>query len=317
MAHSRYLRTVSCAATFLCPAMALIAGASLPTSGTFRLQQAPNDSYVNSRIRVNIHYEDLVQLNYIGMLNVASTALATLALADITGVEKGIQFGSRNAILEVVPTAPRSEYPIEAAILCIYYGTEDVIRRQRWSKVTFGCVWDNVEVAMVIIEHGPRAARNPHVLGNVLAMDATNATGRQLNDLKTSFHYTPGGEILPTPLFYITVMNAIVEFAYFGRTDVLTNRCFTDPGPQWDTSMIFSGDMSARTEPPFIQYQWIIKTLLRLLRYMLLCGRFAEIGMDFEVDNVIVGNAILKAGKPRRFALLNLCKEENGATSYG
>lgn len=317
MAHSRYLRTVLCAATSLCPAMALIAGASLPTGGTSLLQQASNGSYVNSRIRVTIDFDDMIQLNYIGMLNVASTALATLALAEITGFEKEIQFGSRNAILDVVPTAPRSEYPIEAAILCIYYGTENVMRRQRWSKVTFGCYWDNFEVAMVTIEHGSRAARNLKVLGNTFAMDATNATRLQLNGVKTSFHYTPGGKILPIPLFYITVMNAIVEFAYFGKTDVLLNRCFTDPGPQWDTSMIFSGTTSAHTEPPLLQYQWIIDTLLRLLRYMLLRGQFAEISMDFEVENVMVGNAILKAGKPPRFALLNLCKAENDVTSYG
>ena len=308
MAYSRYLGTVSWVVVLLCPVMALIAAASLHTGGDSLLQQAPNGSYINARIRVTIHYEDTIQLNYIGMLNVASTALATLALADVTAFEKEIQFGSRNAVLKVVPVAPRSEYPIEAAILCIYYGTEDVSRSQRWSEVTFGCFWDNVEVAMVIIEHRPPAAWNPIcVLGNASATDATNSTDLQLNGLEPSFHYTPGGKILPIPLFYINVMNAIVVFAYFGRMDVLTNRCFTDPGPQWDTSMIFSGAINARTEPPFLQYQWILKTLLRLLRYMLLRGSFAEIGMDFEVDNVILGNAILRAGKPPRSAFLLLC----------
>jgi len=191
--------------------------------------------------------------------------------------------------------------------LCIYYGTEDVSRRRRWSKVEIGCFWDNVEVAMVSIEHGPRAARNPGVLGNTLTLDATNATDIHLIGLAPFFYYTLGGKILPTPLFYITLMNAIVAFAYFGGMDVLKNRCFTDPGPQWDASMVFSGATSVRTEPPFLQYQWVIKTLLRLLRYMFLRGRFAEIGMDFKVDNVMLVNAILRAGKPRLSAFLNRC----------
>lgn len=54
-------------------------------------------------------YDDKIQLNYIGMLNVASTALATLAMADVTAFEKETQFGSRDAVLKVVPIAPRSE----------------------------------------------------------------------------------------------------------------------------------------------------------------------------------------------------------------
>lgn len=54
-------------------------------------------------------YDDKIQLNYIGMLNVASTALATLAMADVTAFEKETQFGSRDAVLEAVPIAPRSE----------------------------------------------------------------------------------------------------------------------------------------------------------------------------------------------------------------
>lgn len=224
----------------------------LPRAEVLFSSTCPN---INSRIRVTIGYEDKIQVNYIGMLNVASTALATLALADVTAFEKETQFGSRDAILKVVPIAPRSKYPIEPAILCSYHGMKDVIRRQRWSKVAFCCFWDNVEVAIVFIEHVPRAARNPGVLGKALALDdATNAEDVHLNGLEPSFYYTPDGEILPIPPFYITIMNAIVVFAYFGGIDVLINRCFTDPGPQWDTSMVFSGATSARTEPPFLQY---------------------------------------------------------------
>jgi len=287
--------------------MANAAAVSPSTGGHPLFQQASNFSYSNTRIRVAIDYEDQIHLNYIGMLNVALTALATLAMADVAAREEETHFDSRDVVLEVEPRGRRSEYPIEAAILCIYYGVEDVIRRQRWSKVAFGCFWDNVLVAMVSIEYGPRAAWNLSVQGSALALNATDATDLSLNGLEPSFHYTPGGKIVPVPLVFITLMNAIVAFAYFGRMDLLRSRCFTDPGPRWDASMVFSGATSVRTEPPFLQYQWIIRTLLRLPRYMLLRGRFAEISMDFRVDNTILGNALLGAGKPRQSAGLNVC----------
>jgi hypothetical protein len=89
--------------------MANVAGVSLTTGGNSLFQQAPNISYINTRIRVTMDYDDKIQLNYIGMLNVASTALATLAMADVTAFEKETQFGSRDAVLEAVPIAPRSE----------------------------------------------------------------------------------------------------------------------------------------------------------------------------------------------------------------
>ncbi len=150
---------------------------------------------------------------------------------------------------------------------------------------------------MVSIEHWPRAARNPGVLGNTLTLDATNATDIHLNGLEPFFYYTPGGKILPVPLFYINLMDAIVAFAYFGGMDVLKTRCFTDPGTQWDASMVFYGATSVRTEPPFLQYQCVIKTLLRLLKYMFLRGRFAEIGMHSRVDNVMLGKRNFEGGK--------------------
>lgn len=89
--------------------MANIAGVSLTTDGNPLFQQAPNISYINTRIHVTMDYDNKIQLNYIGILNVASTALATLAMADVTAFEKATQFGSRDVVLKVVPIAPRSE----------------------------------------------------------------------------------------------------------------------------------------------------------------------------------------------------------------
>lgn len=292
---------------YLTIASAVAAPPSIGATSLF--QQASNLSDISQHFRVVVSYEAAVPLDTLGILNLGLIALARSAGMDHKGRYGEAHYSDteKNLVLDIVPRGPRRDYGGEVANLCLYKGMEDVISKQRWTKVMFGCYLDNIEVAAVTIDHGPQRAQKLSVPGDQSISNATNVTYPSLNALTPTFHYTEGGEILSYSLVYMTLMNAILAFSYFSRTDVLRKNCYTDPGPRWDAHILFSPEESERTEPPFLEYQWIIRTLIRSPRYMLQRGRFGEFNVDFGVDDVLLGNAALEKGKPSPTLNIDLC----------
>lgn len=288
--------------------------AAPPDDGSSLLPQSSNFSDIGSvtnlghpHFSVTVHPEEGTRLESIAMLMNAVDALAAIAVKDQRGRSPRMHFHSRaypSVHIDIEPkgpsTAPLSDVSNEVATLCLYYGTVDMIKHQEYKVVTFSCLWDNVEVAVVYIDGTPPSTAQ--LPGDTAMSNTTDTvTDPQLNALQPNFFFIDNAKTLGIPLSFVTIMNALKSFFHYGSTEIVP-RCFTNPGPEWDASILFFGDGPVRTRPPFLEYRYVIETLRQAPEFMWRSRKFAELGIGFNVDGVPLGAALLMKGKPHQSA---------------
>ncbi|KAL8834573.1 MAG: hypothetical protein Q9170_003701 [Blastenia crenularia] len=270
------------------------------------LQPAANISNVDlvtddhPHFTMTVYPKDNTHIESISLLMNAVDALAIIALKDPRGRSPATHFhlpGYPIATIDLWPKRLATDVVNEVATLCIYYGIEDMVRNKDQREATFSCEWDHVEVAEVVIRESPRTVQHLNEkLAKPSTIDNSNLTAPIPNALQPDFFYIRGASNLDVSLVFITIMNALLRFSRMGSSAIV-GPCWTDPGPAWDSSMVFPGNGPIRRQPPFLQVIWVIKTLKLVPNFMLQNRRFAELGIVFQVDNIYLGNGLLQKGK--------------------
>ncbi|KAL8852073.1 MAG: hypothetical protein Q9221_003003 [Calogaya cf. arnoldii] len=244
---------------------------------------------------IRIYPRPNIPVNPLSMLTIALDALTAIGLTDSRMRSPPMHFqspGHPHLVIDMKPKRPARDIVNEVATLCIYYGVADLAFRHQYTEAVFNCIWDNVNVAEVIISRG----LSPIVTTNTTTTNSLNALGDQFRPL--FFYFNSAQEIDITSAF-ITAMNAIRLFSPRGSSEVLTGSINADPGPQWDSSILFPSEgRPVRIVPPFFEYRYVIFSMRLAIVYMFEHGRFAELGITYRVDGIIVGSAILIKGKP-------------------
>ncbi|KAL8770164.1 MAG: hypothetical protein Q9209_004006 [Squamulea sp. 1 TL-2023] len=133
-----------------------------------------------------------------------------------------------------------------------------------------------------------------------LAVQIPNkAIDPHMNGLQLQFFYMQNAHNLDTALAFITIMNDIKTFSPRDSAEVLPRSIYTDPGPEWDASILFTANgLPICRQPPFLQYYHVMICLREALKFMLHRGRVAELGFHIGVDDALLGSALLVKGKP-------------------
>ncbi|KAI4100426.1 MAG: hypothetical protein LQ339_005487 [Xanthoria mediterranea] len=291
--------TILCTAALLCHSTAAAASPSKDGSDTVNQQVSDSSQANHPYFGIRIHPRASIPINSLSMLVNALDALTAIGLTDHRTRSPPMRFdapGNPHVIIDVNPKRPATTILNELATLCIYYGVADLAGRRQYTEAVFDCLWDNVDVAEVIISNRGRLAT---------VTNTTTATTGALNGLgdefQPQFFYFENAKNIDLATAFITAMNSIRSFSPRGHTEVLTGYIYTDPGPRWDASMVFPDtSRPLRRQPPYLEYRYVIYSMRLALIYMFERGRIAELGITFRIDGVFLGSALLIKGKPDR-----------------
>ncbi|KAL9009834.1 MAG: hypothetical protein Q9173_005169 [Seirophora scorigena] len=278
------------------------APATPPDDGNPLVQQVANIS--RSRLLDHPHFSLEIQdvkaarVGTLPLLMNAVNALYILAMRIPTGRSPATRFHLPlypDVEIYLLPTRRSRVVMNEAALLCIYRGIEVMVRRQDFRLATFKCYWDNVSVTKVRIVsmHEPVGDEAAEPL---LPDSTANLTVPSVGDFTPRFAYFRLGLDLDMQTVFITVMYALVCFGQ-KVNDARVDHQYTDPGAEWDASLLMPMNEPPRRQPPFLVVKWVIKALRLVPTFMLHNRRFAELGITFDVDRVNLGTAILQKGK--------------------
>ncbi|KAL8815155.1 MAG: hypothetical protein Q9223_005682 [Gallowayella weberi] len=262
------------------------------------LQLDPRYTGLNGdSLSIDVETHHGTNVNSFALLLTAVDALATIGSKDMQGRSPSYSFQLTkypSVIIEVKPSPSAADVLNWAASLCIYHGIEDVLRNKLYVEFNVICHWNVIEIVAVSIR-----ATGSDRGASTLASNTTESNVAVSDTLKPRFYYIRLPESLDYNSAMITLMYSIM---YFSRLDKkgLIPRTYTDPGPNWDASVIFPGDGPAppRDPPPFLECAWVIGTLKMVPDYMIQQRKFAELGIEFRVNDVNLGHALLQKGKP-------------------
>ncbi|KAL8948123.1 MAG: hypothetical protein Q9222_005660 [Ikaeria aurantiellina] len=271
-------------------------------------QQFRNLSDVeNPRFRYTINFYRSIQLPIIDVLMNGLDALSVFASKNYTERSSNMHFHSSDypaVTIDVEPTAPAEDYSNEIAVLCLYHLMADSVTRRFFKQAQVSCVWDNVEVATIWVKK---------YTPNVPSVPSTVATANPVSAaVQPRFSYLVDAEGNAIIVVFVTVMDAMKWFAKYSDTAIVP-RCYTSPGPGWNSGIFFPGTQAPRTEPPYLEYRWVIESLKRVPAFMLQNGRSAELTIDFRVDDTALGSALLSRKTPVQAAAVRF--DPNVATA--
>ena len=119
----------------------------------------------------------------------------------------------------------------------------------------------------------------------------TNITGENVQDQDLIVRVVLMG--LKVPLFdvFLLVITVLVEVASREATERLQN--YESPINAAGVGISFRETLPARTTPPFLEVQWLMKTMVLIPKYMIMRGAFEEAMISVVVDGVRVADAYL------------------------
>ncbi|KAL8989400.1 MAG: hypothetical protein Q9169_008368, partial [Polycauliona sp. 2 TL-2023] len=176
---------------------------------------------------------------------------------------------SSRVTITVVPTPPLTTIHNYLATFCLYYGVARMVLYNQFVEADFQCLWDKVNVADVMIrKKGPTTnSQLPSTTSD--SIDALTA------GLKTDFVYMEDARPIDIFSAFITAMNAIVKFSLHGPDGIMAGTISVDPGPQWDTSIVFPNgpqQRPIRRQPPFMKYSYALVSMRYALMFMIRHG---------------------------------------------
>ena len=193
----------------------------------------------------------------------------------------------------------------------LYGGIGYMVRNNRFQCVKFYLRWNGDLVGLIDIDKvGPQLSiagsnqsqSQSQIVQRSSALESivnrsTNLTGLDtgppvLFDPRLSILIERTGENLPIFAVFMTVLCGMEYAAQFPSTSRVSPFGIYQTGQPYDTAVWFQDyESKRRRSPPFLEYQWVIKSLAQLPGFMFGEGRFTEVEMVIEVDGIRVGEA--------------------------
>ncbi|KAL9597705.1 MAG: hypothetical protein Q9219_004962 [cf. Caloplaca sp. 3 TL-2023] len=239
------------------------------------------------------------RLETLPMLMNIVESLGAIALSDQSTRTRGWNYESPDfpgIKIAMVPKGSAQDFTYEVASLCLYYGSKYLIRRNLYLEATFSCKWDHVEVARVDIDKSsPLASPKDPSLETLTAPNTTMTKPPSNSDVTPQFNYLSGAQRLNLDVVFMTFLTTFAQFSAVRKADIVPQ------GPIYPSEKFgayFSLATLARLQPPFFDYEVLIRSLVQAPHYMIDQGRFGELAMSFRVDGVLLGTGNLIKGSP-------------------
>ena len=242
------------------------------------------------------------------LLNVVDT-LKQLSLGDFDakiadGTEYKLDSYPEVSILINTPKRKRS-LQARYVIWAIVPGVREMVQQKKFELAQFEITWDGNLLGWVHI------VNNPPSPGLAIPGSQANDT---LDIAKRSTIQFPsdGTNVIPTPpttttdptearlttIFTPTGSTVGIYDVFFPIINALSDMAVKSPTHRSDGLVAGFEDSNAaicilpvmpfRTRPPFMDYEWLIRTLARIMRYMVEERRFGELEIDVRVDGVVI-----------------------------
>lgn len=244
-------------------------------------------------------------------------ALKEIGLGDWDGkIIDGTEFRLENyPEVSIVITTPRRKRNVQARFVmwAICLGVFDMITRKKFEFAQFEMALEEQVLGWVqVVNHPTGAGPSPEeMLSNVTAklgnksatwlstnstsglepINITNViTTDNTNDpaeARLNVTFSPYGETLGIYDVFVPIMSGLTDMAQFPSTHQSTGLIIGLEGFKGFICILPA--MPLRPTPPFMEYGWLIRAITRIPTYMLENGRFGEVNIIIEVDEVRVG----------------------------
>ena len=242
----------------------------------------------------------------------AVAALKELALGDwdrkiIDGTE--YRLDSYPEVSIIVTTSKRLRN-IKAGLLtwAICLGVQEMITKKKFEFAQIEISWYGLKLGWVqVVNHPPRAGLIVEQRQSNETLDMGNksvtllSTSRSANitnlvatdnaddpaEARLNVTFEPYDGTLGVYDVFVPVMHGLTDLAKIPSTVESAGLMISVNG--FKSYLCFVPETPPRTNPPVLQYGWLVRTIARIPTYMLENGRFSKVKIIIKVDEVIVG----------------------------
>ena len=246
----------------------------------------------------------------------AVAALKEIALGDwdskiIDGTEYRLESYPE---VSFIVTAAKRKRSIQARFVlwAVCLGTFELIAQRKFEFTQIEMTWQMQRLGWLQIVNHPNSAgltvkegqanatlgslntsTNLSISNQAIEPDPVNFTvvmpdnANDPDEARLNVTFEPYGDPLTIYDIFVPVMSGMTDMAPFPSTYQSSHLEIGIEGFRGYICVMPS--RPPRTEPPFLEYGWLIRTIARIPAYMLGKGRFGEIVMKIVVDEVAVG----------------------------
>lgn len=245
-------------------------------------------------------------------------ALKQLALGDfqakiIDGTEYKLDSYPQVSIL-VSTFKRRRNIQARFVIWGIVLGVHEIVSRKKFEFAQFEIKWNGDILGWVHIENNPPtpglAIGGSHVNDtlnvakrSVMPSNATSTYGTNITDIITTDATVDPGEARLNTVFtpfgnnvgiydvFFPIMDSLADMAEHSATHQTQGLVAGYDGSKAVICLLAT--LPLRKSPPFLELQWVIRTISRIPLFMVEGHRFGEIGIKIEVDGAEIASGRL------------------------
>ncbi|KAL8872990.1 MAG: hypothetical protein Q9174_001477 [Haloplaca sp. 1 TL-2023] len=283
------------------------------TAGGGLFQTSPRIGQLNSfhqdlgveNFKFEWRFDNTVDLDVWSTLLDGLEGLRTIALRDTNARTKGDHFhlGSMRGVSIDISPSGADTVSNDMAAVCLYHILEKMVFLNIFEKAEVLCYEGNVIKATIVIDAFQRfpaaTEADTSQLGSINTTNTITADDTTLKAVMPEFFFLtpPRDTPIPARVAIVTLMYTLTKMAVQDKTAIVP-RCYFDPGPTWDASIIFPAEGPTRTQPPYMEYRWAIQTIGKVIDFFLHQRRFASMGGVVVVDGVELDTFLFQEGKP-------------------
>ena len=213
--------------------------------------------------------------------------------------------------IEFVAVPPAKYVDAKILVWGLYGGINDIVGRKQFREVEFDLLWNGEVVAWLrfekvekktlpqgsaATENGTSSILKPKLSQN-RGMNVFSATSNLSGKSKSlaagptlafrfTAQYTPYAKPLSIFQVFMSVLAALVQVATFRTTTIVEPLVYE----ALDYNSQIAVLRTERKAPPYFEYRWLIEGLKRIPEFMLVQGRFAELGWKVMLGGKELGS---------------------------
>lgn len=258
------------------------------------------------------------KLNVTACLMNTISALKELALGDwLAAIADGTEYRLDSyPEVGIVFNTARRKRTIQArcVIWAIVLGVYSMIDRKRFEFAQFEMSWDREVIGWVHVVDQPSAlgltrtvgiesnetigfeerAVNPRMTNNTKGLDVVDVTNiintsdlTDTEDSRLTLSFGAFGNTLSIFDVFVPVMVGLSDLAANPSTHTAPGLVVALQGRR--TGICMFPTIPERTSPPFLEYRWLIRALVRIPMYMFQEHMFGDVNIKMDVDGIGVG----------------------------